>query len=530
MSPPPGIGLRLDGLLVLDMDSQDWQAQFSEEQLADLQQFPCLQTPRGMHIYARLPEGATPKAGPVTINGKHVGDVKTGAGHQCVFRAPDGSRRGADELLEGRDQIPLAKPWMLSLREPKHDEVTAQPFAPGGRNNRFYEMGTRLAGLLPEAHMFAAMQGVNAQIPEPLPDQELRKIAGNAAKLPQRDMYAKASPLSRRQRAVLLAEVTPEEHEWLWHQRLELGEVTLLAGPGGIGKSTIVAEIMAAVTGGCPFPGGARVEVPGGVVLLNAEGSLSKVVRPRLERAGAVLDRVRAIEPADGCGLVRLTQDLDELAVLIEKHADTRLVVIDPFGRYIGGNDRNSNDEMTEVMSLLDARIVRQFNVALLLVHHMSKRQEGTSSERVMGASAITNSARMVWTVSKDPADQSIRYLACSKSNHGPDRWSYPYRLDGTPPRIEWLQEEGKGADELIAPPPPSKDQRDAEARDIILGLFEKQGTDVLPVKAVDECLESADVGTNAAKRAKSHILTFVGVTAGNCRLRREYRSHLSLN
>ena len=73
--------------------------------------------------------------------------------------------------------------------------------------------------------------------------------------------------------------VTREQIEYLIPGRVPFGMVTVLSGIGGLGKSTLTCQWAA--------------ENPGVSLIATAEDSLAATVRPRLEAAGADLERVR---------------------------------------------------------------------------------------------------------------------------------------------------------------------------------------------------------------------------------------------
>jgi RecA-family ATPase len=64
-------------------------------------------------------------------------------------------------------------------------------------------------------------------------------------------------------------------------------------GDPGLGKSATVLDVAARVSTGREFPDGTSNDVgPGGVVILSAEDGLSDTIKPRLEAAGADLERI----------------------------------------------------------------------------------------------------------------------------------------------------------------------------------------------------------------------------------------------
>ena len=107
----------------------------------------------------------------------------------------------------------------------------------------------------------------------------------------------------------LLSTVKPERVSWLWPGRIPLGKLTILDGDPGLGKSVLTLTLAAHVTRGWSMPFEERepgVECePAGVVLLSAEDGLDDTIRPRLDAAGADVERVLALDkvPAsDGPG------------------------------------------------------------------------------------------------------------------------------------------------------------------------------------------------------------------------------------
>ena len=94
-----------------------------------------------------------------------------------------------------------------------------------------------------------------------------------------------------------LSEVTPQRIEWLWPGRFALGKLTLLSGDPGLGKSFVTLDMAARISNGVPWPDSPTVPNPrGSVVLLSAEDDLADTIRPRLDAAGADVERITAIE------------------------------------------------------------------------------------------------------------------------------------------------------------------------------------------------------------------------------------------
>ena len=92
--------------------------------------------------------------------------------------------------------------------------------------------------------------------------------------------------------------ITPRPVSWLWEGRIPLGELTLLAGMGGLGKSILACDRAARLSRG-QLDGDRRGD-PVSVIYMTAEDSWESTLVPRLMAAGANLDRIMNVEiPGD---------------------------------------------------------------------------------------------------------------------------------------------------------------------------------------------------------------------------------------
>jgi putative DNA primase/helicase len=78
---------------------------------------------------------------------------------------------------------------------------------------------------------------------------------------------------------------------------MELGQLTLIGGEAGSGKSLLACDLAARITAGRAWPDGAAAE-PGSVLLVASAEDASGLWRPRLEAAGADIGRVHVL-PVD---------------------------------------------------------------------------------------------------------------------------------------------------------------------------------------------------------------------------------------
>src|SRR3989344_9166229 len=99
-------------------------------------------------------------------------------------------------------------------------------------------------------------------------------------------------------RAVLesFANIEPEPITWLWHGRIALGKLTLIAGDPGLGKSLLTTTLAACVSRGYPWPVDGTDAPLGNVILLSAEDDAADTIRPRLDAAEADVTRVQILK------------------------------------------------------------------------------------------------------------------------------------------------------------------------------------------------------------------------------------------
>src|SRR5580700_1885589 len=94
--------------------------------------------------------------------------------------------------------------------------------------------------------------------------------------------------------------------DWLWRPWLARGVITVVDGQQGVGKSSLLFDVIARVTTGRAFPqfdqtaderptpegDAATVRAPGKVLFLALDDPVDSVVAPRLAAAGAELANV----------------------------------------------------------------------------------------------------------------------------------------------------------------------------------------------------------------------------------------------
>ena len=221
-----------------------------------------------------------------------------------------------------------------------------------------------------------------------------------------------------------------EKATFLIEPYLPRGMLSILGGVSGAGKTSLALDIAAAVSAGR----GVGWEVasrsddgevhPGKVFYLTAENDANKVLRPRLERLGADLDRVFLQK---GASFSMQEPLLWELCRAYKPD----LLVFDPIQSFLGqGVQMNRAEQVRPIMDDLIS-LAKELDMAVLLISHMSKPGPGVSSalDRLLGSSDFRNSARSILIAGADPADPSCRVFAHAKNSIGQPGPSQRYRI-----------------------------------------------------------------------------------------------------
>jgi putative DNA primase/helicase len=259
---------------------------------------------------------------------------------------------------------------------------------------------------------------------------------------------------------ICLADVAPEPIDWLWPNFLAVGKVSILAGEGGKGKSTLLCDLAARTTTGTAWPDDAPASAPGTVIILTSEDDVEDTLTPRLMAAGADRSRVLNVRSAFRRGsrhTFSLQEDLAALESEIGRHRDVRLVIFDPLASYLGkGVDSYSNADVRRVLEPLGDLAVRT-RTAVVCNNHFSKGGS-SANNRMIGSVGFVNYARAGFIVTPDADDPGRLLFMPSKMNIAPIRYGLAYRIESAmvendilTSRIVWQGKVDITADEALA-------------------------------------------------------------------------------
>ena len=228
--------------------------------------------------------------------------------------------------------------------------------------------------------------------------------------------------------------ITPRRVRWLWapgqarHGRIPMGELTLIVGRGGVGKSTLLAQLAAWITVGDME--GEYKGTPRDVLYVANEDSLTYTVVPRLLAAGADMSRIRflGVQDTGEEGTVLLPVDCARIEAEAAR-VGAVAIMLDPLSSNLHVDNGNDAKKMRGAIEAI-RRMCEKSNIAAIGLAHTRKAQSANLMDALMGSSELGNVCRSAMGVMADPEKEDAIILSQEKSNLGKlNIDSYLYRI-----------------------------------------------------------------------------------------------------
>jgi RecA-family ATPase len=274
----------------------------------------------------------------------------------------------------------------------------------------------------------------------------------------------------------------PAPQRWLASARVPLGDLTILAGDGGSGKTEIATELLVSVAGGLGDWLGSVLEETGPALFVSCEEP-EENIRDRVER----ICKNREIDPyaiddlhlhfpeldatwlgvADRAGRISKTPLLIAIEGWIKQYAP-RLIVIDSVAAVFDGVafDRR---QVRAFLAML-RKVAREHAVAIVLLDHPSVRGMADGSGTANSVD-WRNSVRSMLHLEPSKADPDERTLEVKKSNRG---------RTGERTKLRWNGLTFTTA--AVAGPSPYKAQAERKVDELFLRLLDKRNAQGRPV------------------------------------------------
>lgn len=228
------------------------------------------------------------------------------------------------------------------------------------------------------------------------------------------------------------------EAEWLIAGWIPVGQITIFASDGGVGKTTIDCAIAAAISSGttCILDKEDTQRAPGRVLFLTTEDSISKKLRKKLRNLGADLDNIIAPDPSLDMNnsLHDLKFGSPALREIIREFKPV-LCILDPVQGYVPPDiNMGSRNAMRDCLAPL-ATLGEETGCAFLIVCHTNKRRGASGRERISDSSDLWDIARSV-LMAGFTGDDEVRYISNEKNNYAERQETVLFRIDKGLPRF----------------------------------------------------------------------------------------------
>lgn len=423
----------LSGYVVLDLDSK--------RGLREAKQFGALRKPTlecvtgraefGRHLYFKRPDFD------VSNNklAEHI-DIRGDNGYVVLPPSvhPSGKQyRWTDDLAS---VATLPAHLLKGLRTAQSSSGNGQHAPPlpevmheGERNKLLFSIACsmRRRNASPNA-ILAALGAENAdRCKPPLDDREVETIAASAARYEPAATNGNGKQPTGKMWVEQLSKVEAKPVYWLWPSWLPLGQLIVLDGLPGQGKSAVMLNIAARGSRGGKMPDSSRGSTrgPWDTLVLTYEDDPASTLRPRVEAAGGNPKRIRyvkGISPSRSGSMLPATlpKDLEKLEDVLAAKPETRLVVIDPLMAALEREvDSHRDQDIRWVLSRLVAIAVK-YNVCIVAIRHTRKATGNNAITAGGGSIGISGQARVVLLIDRHPDKPDVAVLACSKANLGP--------------------------------------------------------------------------------------------------------------
>ncbi len=415
------------------------------------------------------------------------------------------------DFLAGKDLENLGRPFEAPEKIPE-----------GERTNTLVKLvcSQQAKGLSDEAIRAAVRAENEAKCIPPLSDEELEKTVFPAltryqkGTAPYSARYDRGSgsfkPIVKKGPVILTSmdQVEEETPDWLISGYIPRGQIVLLAGDGGAGKTTVWCNIAAAISSGnrCllnrmeadnPFTG--RFAEPGVVMFFSSEDSPRYTLKKRLREAGANMSNIFHLD----VGNEVFSEIKFNSLILTDLVAMYRpvLVIFDPIQAFIPSDiQMGQRNAMRACLSPLIG-LGEEYGTTFLIVVHTNKQAGMWGRRRIADSADIWDIARSVMIVGE--AAGGLRYLSHEKSNYGPLMDTILFRVEAG--GLVFDSYTSKRDREFMQAAQAARYQAPAreEAKSFILDYLkdgEKETSDL------DEMMKAQGVSGETLKRAKADL------------------------
>lgn len=228
---------------------------------------------------------------------------------------------------------------------------------------------------------------------------------------------------------VSVSDIKKERVEWLIPGYIPKGDITIIGGDGGLGKTSLWCNIASAISNGTPCvlqEDNSYIYPRGEVIYFSGEDDTARVLRDRLEQNGANLDNIKTLPMNDDA-----FTSLSIGGALIEDLIEARrpmLVIFDPIQQFIKNTDMSKRNDMRQTMTNL-SKLGNKYGTTFILVMHTNKRDKiGSFRDKLSDSADLWDIARSVIALGRNQNNEN--FITHEKSNYGVRQNAILYHIE----------------------------------------------------------------------------------------------------
>jgi len=305
----------------------------------------------------------------------------------------------------------------------------------------------------------------------------------------------------------LMEQVEEENIDWIWYPYLARGELSILEGDPGLGKSYVAQMVGKSIVDKEILPSVKKMPaVSGKVAFFDLENSRGSVTKPRLIDNGCknLSKFYQDEQPFSIDNAERLEGVYDAI-----ENLRPVLVVFDTLNTYIGSADIHKSSESQQAMATFRDIAVR-FNCSVLVLRHLTKGSKDKALYRGQGSIAFAGLARVVMTIGSMPDDPETKVMAVTKINvtKAPRALSFTInRLPDTLKRqdrskFEWGDFVDVSSDDILGAPT-GGDGGKGEAIEFLKGVLDEEDVEF---HRLEKMAETRSISLRTLHRAADEL------------------------
>lgn len=300
----------------------------------------------------------------------------------------------------------------------------------GQRNDTLFKIACVLyaKGLSINGILAALKEENNTKCVPPLSDKEVERICESVKNQFEKRGPQKYDPddeLSTR--LTSLNDIEEKELEWIIPNLIPKNQITVFAGDGGVGKTSLWSHIASKLSTGEPlFFEESTDRKPLKIVYFSSEDPSDSILKKKLVHNKADLSMIKTIM-LDDSRLQRVKFDSRFLKNIISDNRPD-IIIFDPLQSFLPENtNMSARNKMREALNHLLV-LAQQYQVTFFVMAHTNKKSNVSGRERAADSADIWDIARSFLFVGMLKDD--MKYLSNEKNNYARLQKTYLFSIE----------------------------------------------------------------------------------------------------